>query len=450
MKRLFILFSIIAMTLAFSSCTEKPNGDTNVNRLDTPVLSVASQTEESFKVFWPKVEGAMFYTITFQGGEEEVTTDNHYEKTNLQLGSYTVTVQACTNDETMQSSETAEIVVVLEEETWFTQSVAPYRWNDPNYPDYVYLYDTYNSISMTFTATETKIVSIQYGLFEASEVESLSRGELIAKIEANDKSIPSSNLNDLNANGSISLFATNVKPGTAFEFISIASNNEGGTVLRRSPVTTDPVPAPHQDIQAWLGDWTVTSSHTRTFYYDPNAAETETNMFPDELKEIPQTFEVNISIDESYANSLVITGLSATHPELPARGIYKPEEQTLDIYCGIEMGYDPLSIEYGVDCEYVWYGNAFDVPAGTAKEDIVSTCSLTLTSGFVPVYKMSMFGSTVECENNHIFFNDGSSYYMFGLEILSRRADEGGMLPHLDDKVYPIDFRVGELTWTKK
>ncbi len=452
MRKSFILSSILTLALLFSACSEKQNEGIgpDASTLAKPSLSIASQTEDSFKVFWPEVEGATYYVVIFQGTEEEIITDNHYEKSDLALGSYTVTVKACSNEEGVEDSETSEITVVLTEETWFTQSVEPYRWDNPDYPDYIYLYDTYNSLSMTFTVSGTQIRSIDYALLEASESADMTREELIARIQSNNKSIPSSNINDLNTNGSISLFAPNIKANTSFEFVSVATNSEGWQVLRRSPVTTDPVPAPHEDIAAWIGNWTVTSSHTHSFYYDEKASESGSNMFPDTLRAIPQTFEVNISIDESYANSLIITGLSVTHPELPARGIYKPEEKSLDIYCGIEMGYDPLSIEYGIDCEYMWFGTPFDVPAGTSVDDIESTCSMTLTSGFVPVYKMSMYGNIVECENNRIFFDDGSSYYMFGMEIMSERADAGGILPHLDDAVYPLELRAGKLTWAKK
>ncbi len=447
MKRLFVLLSISVLSLAFSACTET-NGDTEINKLDTPVPSVASQTEDSFKVFWPKVEGAAYYTITLNG-EEDIITDNYYEKSDLQIGTYNLTIMACANVEGMANSDVANITVTLEEETWFTQSAEPFRWNNPDYPEYVYLYDTYNSISMTFTVTGTKITSIDYALLEASETNDMTKDELIQKVIQNNKSIPSNQLNELNANGIVSLFATDIKPGTDFEFISIATNYDGGKLFRRSPVSTDPVPAPHKDIESWLGNWEVTCSHTRTFYYHENAGETGGSLFTDTLSATPQTFTVNIAIDETYANSLMITGLSVTRPDMPARGIYKPEEKTLDIYCGIKMGYDPLSYEFNADLELMWYAHGYDLPAG-ATTDQLDSCSLTQANLFVPVYKMSMFGSTVECENNILHFNDGTSFYMYGLEILSRLSDGSGIYPSLDDTIYPINCRAGKLTWTKK
>ncbi len=423
-KKITTLFFGLSLLLTLSSCVAE------IPSLMSPTLSIARQTEDSFEIKWDAIGNAAFYTVNFQG-RDSIITNNFVRYENLAEGVYTVSVtaNAPAGSESFSNSQPATISVALVKATWFTQELIPYTSEETDYQ-----YASYNTFELVFNTT-TDIHSITYAMFKASESAEWTNDYAKTKL---DKEIPSSFITTLNEEGTVSVYISDRESNTEYEFISIIKNTDGEEILRRTTASTYPIPAPHADIQNWLGAWEVTSSHTWTWKYEKDNKD---NMFLSELTETPKTFNIYIEIDSANANSVMITGLSTLYPDFPARGIYVPETKTLDIYSGIAMGFDPLSTEYGVSGEYTWCANVM------YGENGVETASIT--SGFVPVYFMSLNGTKATSERNFIEFQDKSYYKFWGIDVYTKFVDTS-VLPSIDDLAYPINCPAGDLTWVKK
>lgn len=300
-KFLYYLGTVLIILAALSSCKEDKGTGTP---LETPVLTIESQSEDGFVITWDAVSHASYYKCVING-QESATAQPRLEQTGLDFGTYVVQVQAVAVSESgYVDSEWGTVTVALQlGSDWF--GVEPFLKDDD-----IYNYYKYNSVYMRFTGYD--VASIYAGVYTVDKVEGLDEGALIDLI-TNTNRITEEGLNVLNSTGMIENGINGLEADTEYIVAAYATHISGiDTLVVCDPIRTEEVPAPPEGLEDWIGSYTVTSTKALRL-----TAEGEIPVWT--MIDSTMTFDITIEPSPNDVKTLYIYGWSILEEQLGTR-----------------------------------------------------------------------------------------------------------------------------------
>lgn len=300
-KFFYYLGTVLVILAALSSCKEDKGTGTP---LETPVLTIASQSEDGFVITWNAVPHASYYTCVVNG-QESATAQPRLEQTELDFGTYVVQVKAVAISESgYVDSEWGTVTVALQlGSDWF--GVEPFLKDDD-----IYNYYKYNSVYMRFTGYD--VASIYAGVYTVDKVEGLDEGALIDLI-TNTNRITEEGLNVLNSTGMIENGINGLEADTEYIVAAYATHISGiDTLVVCDPIRTEEVPAPPEGLEDWIGSYTVTSTKALRL-----TAEGENPVWT--MIDSTMTFDITIEPSPNDVKTLYIYGWSILEEQLGTR-----------------------------------------------------------------------------------------------------------------------------------
>lgn len=298
-KFFYYLGTVLVILAALSSCKEDKGTETP---LETPVLTIASQSEDGFVITWNAVPHASYYTCVVNG-QESATAQPRLEQTELALGSYLVQVKAVAIPNSgYVDSEWGTVTVPLQlGSDWF--GVEPYLKNDDTFNYYAY-----NSVYMKFTGHD--VASIYTGVYTPDELEGLDESALVELISSTLQ-ITEDGLNVLNSTGMVENAVTNLEPETEYVVAAYATHISGiDTLVVCDPIKTEAVPDPPEGLEDWIGSYTVTSTKALKLTADSNNVPVWT------MIDSTITFDIEIKASPNDVKSLYVYGWSILDEQL--------------------------------------------------------------------------------------------------------------------------------------
>ena len=382
-------------------------------QLATPSLSVEDQTNTSFTVTWKAVANADSYTYTLNGGAEETTSATSVEFTSLTAGDYTVKVKATTEDENYTDSEWASTKVTLEEpvEETFTLSAYLQEYGQ---------YTKYNSV--WYDATGSGVSAVKYTLMDDN---AYSDEDIITLLQQGTQdegvySFETDELSALNAGETVSSGFIRLDAETTYEFDFYVTFVSGKSELYREKVTTEAAPAPDENLEQWIGTWTVNSSDT---YGWVSAGQ---GVAPTLLGS-PKSGTITISAYGS--NQVTIEGWSILGAEYPAVADVS-EDGKLQFINNLAIG------EADADGYQMMWMAAAELSDG----------AYTIITGQFAPFTFTLSGNTATSEAYQGDLQDGRTFTCIGYEIYAANLDTGSV--SIYDTTTPAF--AGNITLTKQ
>lgn len=303
MKFFYCVAAMPIILVALSSC-EETKGTEDETVLETPVLTVVSQSDDAFVITWDAVSQSAYYVCKVNG-EESATAQPRLEQTGLELGTYVVEVKAVAIPETgYTDSEWGTITVTLDlSSDWF--GVEPFLKDDD-----VYNYYKYNSVYVRFTGYD--VASIYAGVYTPDMLEGLDDSAII-ELVTNTLSINDEGIREINSSGMIENGVNNLEPETEYIVAAYATHISGlDTLVICDPIMTEAVPDPPEGLEDWIGSYTVTSTHALQLTADGNTPVWE-------LLDSTITFDITIEPSPNDVKTLYIYGWSILEDQLGTR-----------------------------------------------------------------------------------------------------------------------------------
>lgn len=419
MKKIFYFAAMASMAaMALVSCDkEKPGSGNNEGddpvvegTLSAPVLSVSDETSSSFTISWEAVENAVSYVYVLDEGQENPTSQLSATFENMMPNTeYTVKVKACASG--WEDSEWASISVTLElGDDWFSVS-DPYLLDDPGATRYDMI---------AFDIKGKDVTSCAFGVIEASVAEGLTDDQLTDENAGylgwvlND-----SGLQSLNETGSLQGLGINgLQPETEYIVAAYATHVSGITKLvRTASVTTEAMPPMTDELKAWIGTYTVTSTQQIEMGVDAD------NYVTLNTVNEPMTFEISIS--EYNPMNLCIYGWSALDGDgYPAMASLDADGSSLDMLSQVQfeggMLWLPLcenegTITFVTGCEYMFKftNNGGNITSSAYTSELSDGSSFTVVAADV----FGLSGNSVS------IMHDIPSYLPAGEFTLTKTSD---------------------------
>lgn len=228
--------------------------------LPKPEPIIKQQDGSSFTVAWTEVENAVSYAWTLNDSEENSTEELEASFTDLEPGDYTFRVKAIADAAgSFSNSEWAGISVVLEveiPEDWLKAEA--YLGTDEENG-----YFPYNSIFIDISTVEAKEIRV------AVLPDSLAEEDIRPSVETNpDYIISDEALGYANGEG-VTLTYSGLEAEAEYTVAVFALNNYRNlTDFHIQYITTEVSTEMPEELKAWLGTYTVTSSSSLIMDYD--------------------------------------------------------------------------------------------------------------------------------------------------------------------------------------
>lgn len=300
-KFFYYLGTVLIILAALSSCKEDKGTGTP---LETPVLTIASQSEDGFVITWNAVPHASYYTCVVNG-QESATAQPRLEQTELDFGTYVVQVKAVAIPESgYVDSEWGTVTLALRlGSDWF--GVEPFLKDDE-----IFNYYKYNSVYARYTGYD--ITSIYTGVYTVDKVDGLDESALIDLV-TNDEKINAEGLSVLNSTGKIESGFDGLEADTEYIVAAYATHASGAdTLVVCDPIRTEAVPAPPEGLEDWIGSYTVTSTKALRL-----TAEGENPVWT--MIDSTMTFDITIEPSPNDVKTLYIYGWSILEEQLGTR-----------------------------------------------------------------------------------------------------------------------------------
>lgn len=300
-KFFYYLGTVLVILAALSSCKEDKGTGTP---LETPVLTIASQSEDGFVITWNAVPHASYYTCVVNG-QESATAQPRLEQTELDFGTYVVQVKAVAIPESgYVDSEWGTVTLALRlGSDWF--GVEPFLKDDE-----IFNYYKYNSVYARYTGYD--ITSIYTGVYTVDKVDGLDESALIDLV-TNDEKINAEGLSVLNSTGKIESGFDGLEADTEYIVAAYATHASGAdTLVVCDPIRTEAVPAPPEGLEDWIGSYTVTSTKALRL-----TAEGENPVWT--MIDSTMTFDITIEPSPNDVKTLYIYGWSILEEQLGTR-----------------------------------------------------------------------------------------------------------------------------------
>lgn len=406
MKKFFSMMVALVALVTLASCGNETEEPVTKTALAKPVLSVQNVTENGFTVTWATVANASGYMVDLAGDVQNVT-GNSVAFENLTPGEYTVRVKAvaAAGSNYTDSAWATCTQTVAGSSDWFTQSV--YTKEDAENGAY-----TYNTIFVMWKGTGIK--SIKYGLFSAAESTQVDDDTILAYLQF----VEGDFVESANSADGVELYIS-ANPSTEYEFVALATNEAGQSILARDTVTTTAAPAnPLRD--AWVGTWRA--DFTSVLRWDVQGE----YVAPTVVEGVNSSYDLTITAHETQPDYLVITGFSALDPTLPALA-FVDDEGWLGIINQVRVGeadadgYAPI---------WLCYTNAGPV-----------------TGEFAAYYAAPAEDGVTNGLGGEGTLNDGTEFKVVSLEVYAINFEEGDL--SLYEESFPVDYKAGDFTLTK-
>lgn len=324
MKKFFSMMAAVAAMFVFASCGNDPvegeeNKPATKTQLETPVVTVKEKGETSFTIEWEAVENATSYMIYFDKNNQPTTAETSYTFTDLNAGTYKPRVKAIAEGyEDSEYSSVVEIVLTgLTNADWFTQELIaitePTKLSDDSivYP--------WNAVLYNWKGTG--VADIQYAMFETASFETLTKDQVIEKMNVLSNDELALVLPDVNGEEGWTGVFTGLYGSTSYTLCALVTNDKGIEYYTTTAITTAEAVV-SDETKAWFGNWTAQTSKLVDF-------SGEEVVFTDQVTE----FTYNISIIEGTADQVYIDGISNLGADYPAFGqVYVDDDGNSYLY----------------------------------------------------------------------------------------------------------------------
>lgn len=314
----------VAAMFVFASCGNDPvegeeNKPATKTQLETPVVTVKEKGETSFTIEWEAVENATSYMIYFDKNNQPTTAETSYTFTDLNAGTYKPRVKAIAEGyEDSEYSSVVEIVLTgLTNADWFTQELIaitePTKLSDDSivYP--------WNAVLYNWKGTG--VADIQYAMFETASFETLTKDQVIEKMNVLSNDELALVLPDVNGEEGWTGVFTGLYGSTSYTLCALVTNDKGIEYYTTTAITTAEAVV-SDETKAWFGNWTAQTSKLVDF-------SGEEVVFTDQVTE----FTYNISIIEGTADQVYIDGISNLGADYPAFGqVYVDDDGNSYLY----------------------------------------------------------------------------------------------------------------------
>lgn len=318
------MMAAVAAMFVFASCGNDPvegeeNKPATKTQLETPVVTVKEKGEISFTIEWEAVENATSYMIYFDKNNQPTTAETSYTFTDLNAGTYKPRVKAIAEGyEDSEYSSVVEIVLTgLTNADWFTQELIaitePTKLSDDSivYP--------WNAVLYNWKGTG--VADIQYAMFETASFETLTKDQVIEKMNVLSNDELALVLPDVNGEEGWTGVFTGLYGSTSYTLCALVTNDKGIEYYTTTAITTAEAVV-SDETKAWFGNWTAQTSKLVDF-------SGEEVVFTDQVTE----FTYNISIIEGTADQVYIDGISNLGADYPAFGqVYVDDDGNSYLY----------------------------------------------------------------------------------------------------------------------
>lgn len=391
-------------------------------QLAQPVVEVVAQTEDSFTISWNAVSGATEYLVYLDKNNQPKTTETTYTFTDLNAGTYKPRVKAIGGDKYKDSEYSAVIEITVagaSSVNWFTQTVGLPEDSAELAAKGI---NSSNTVVFNWQGDGVEALSYMY-FFNDDDFAAMTEDQIVAEMYALDAE---------------TLAYVNTAEGIDLQFTDMAGDTEyvlcayvvkaGKTFLDKKVVKTNPTILT-LGTQAWLGNWTATTSQLITIPTDENGL---TNYAVTD-----QTTEHSFTVtpyNEYYSNYVWVDGLSVLGKEAPAFGQISHEKVVNADKTGYEytgnyvlelMCYETI----GQLAEDIW---AVWLPLATK-----GTSGYTFVSGSFPGFTFVLNPTTgaVTCISYSGTLNDNSAFEVKMMDIFGLNPSTGNLyLMSADDE----------------
>lgn len=412
-------FALALVALALVACDKKGNEPEPVEKvaLETPVLTVASQTEDGFTISWNAVENAVGYTYIMT--EQATTTETSVTFSDLQPGSYTVRVQAnaAADSKEYKDSQFADITVTITApvpDVWFEQDMFV---TDEYASEGL---TSYNSIFIEWIGQD--VIEVKFLVIATDGLEGMSGEEAWEGYSDVFQTLDAEGLEYVNSDGCL-IYLDGCTSNTSYSVIAHATHVSGETILLTDEVTTAEFEV-DDTVASWFGEWTLTASEALKLSVGSDGYLA--------MDFVAHDFSVPVTISASTVdpNQVLIYGWSQLDASLPAVGVVA-EDGSLDVYTGValdgadEDGYAPTWLVYG------------DYEGGS-----------TFVSGQFPAYSFVKDQYVAEGVGQTVELSGGYHFTVRNMEVYAFNDATGQLSPYANEEDYPLFYLAGDITLT--